>query len=194
MLEQSEAQRGSASEIRHRAAVQQQQGTIGVVPVSKQQVHAPPSVSTEPLPSVNTGFSQPGDHRQAGRRIHLMPVTHVTDPLDEQTEVALRVVHSPKDTELNIPATSQQLETSEIQLVVGSCSDPGITRRNRPNEDSILTIYGPCSGPDRSLPVGLFVVADGMGGHASGQEASRLAINVLSDVLVPAVQPNVGSE
>ena len=39
----------------------------------------------------------------------------------------------------------------------------------------------------------MFAVADGMGGHAHGQEASKLAIQVMSDVLVPALLHGVGA-
>jgi serine/threonine protein phosphatase PrpC len=70
-----------------------------------------------------------------------------------------------------------------LRLVVGIGLDPGIVRKNAPNEDNLLATQGMRAGKDGAEPVGLFVVADGMGGHAHGQEASRLAIQTISDVI-----------
>jgi serine/threonine protein phosphatase PrpC len=138
--------------------------------------------------------------RHIGRRIHLIPATCVTDELSEQqTEIAIRSVYL-QETSRGVslpppwPAARQQMQASDIDLVMGSGSDPGIRRRNKPNEDSILALHGTYPDHGRLLPAGLFVVADGMGGHASGQEASQLAIQVLSEVVLPTVRYNVGSE
>jgi serine/threonine protein phosphatase PrpC len=51
-------------------------------------------------------------------------------------------------------------------------SDPG--KANKKNEDSFL-----CNNED-----GLFLVADGMGGHASGETASKLAIQTINEFVV----------
>ena len=77
--------------------------------------------------------------------------------------------------------TRNQIST----YAVSSGSDPGKVRKNAPNEDMILAIQGTCETPSGPQPVGLFVVADGMGGHADGQVASRLAIQEVGDTLVP---------
>jgi serine/threonine protein phosphatase PrpC len=72
-------------------------------------------------------------------------------------------------------------------LLVGCLSDPGITRRNRPNEDSIFATKGTRLHQAQPQPVGLFIVADGMGGHVYGQEASRLAIQTMIDGVLPGL-------
>jgi len=152
-------------------------------------------MTTEPLPTIDTAFSRPAVGRHIGCRIHLIPATGVTDELSEhQTEIAIRSIYLQETIELETPAARQQLQASDIDLVVGSGSDPGIRRRNKPNEDSILALHGTYPNHGRLLPAGLFVVADGMGGHASGQEASQLAIQVLSEVVLPTVRYNLGSE
>ncbi|GHO97026.1 hypothetical protein KSF_070740 [Reticulibacter mediterranei] len=77
-----------------------------------------------------------------------------------------------------------------LRLVVGIGLDPGIVRKDSPNEDNLLAIQGLHDGESGPVPLGLFVVADGMGGHADGQEASRLAIQSISDVVSPAILRN----
>ncbi len=96
-----------------------------------------------------------------------------------------------------VPIDESKLTRSESgpdalpRLMVGIGLDPGIKRRDAPNEDSIFAIQGMRITDNGSLPAGLFVVADGMGGHANGREASRMAIHTVSDVIVPALLRDV---
>ena len=66
-----------------------------------------------------------------------------------------------------------------MRLIPYALSDVG--RKREHNEDSFLV---------RS-DVGLFAVADGMGGHQAGEKASRMALDTLSKVLEP---PRDGAE
>jgi serine/threonine protein phosphatase PrpC len=75
-----------------------------------------------------------------------------------------------------------------LQLLVGVETDTGIARKNAPNEDSVLALQGTRPFAGELHPVGLFVVADGMGGHAHGQEASQLAIQAIHNAIVPTLQ------
>ncbi len=79
----------------------------------------------------------------------------------------------------------------QTKLNVGVGWNSGITRRQRPNEDSLVVLQGMCTYNDQLVPFGLFVVADGMGGHDFGQEASHIAIQsmmqtVLRDIAASA--------
>jgi serine/threonine protein phosphatase PrpC len=68
----------------------------------------------------------------------------------------------------------------ELRLLVGSALDPGIIRKDKPNEDSILVTHGfMASSSDLMRSFALFVEADGMGGQAYGQIASQMAVQSL---------------
>jgi len=70
---------------------------------------------------------------------------------------------------------------------VGIGWDTGIVRRSRPNEDSLVALRSTCTHNGRILPIDLYVVADGMGGHSQGQEASRLAIQYMLQAVLPGI-------
>ena len=59
-------------------------------------------------------------------------------------------------------------------LEIGAATDPGRKRRNEPNQDAILVIPAESGHPP------LFIVADGMGGHIGGAEASQLVVEALA--------------
>jgi serine/threonine protein phosphatase PrpC len=88
------------------------------------------------------------------------------------------------------PAHSWQRQLS-LHLNVGVGWDVGTTRKHKPNEDSLVAFQGTCIYNCRLLPFGLFVVADGMGGYAHGQDASYLAIQTVLQSVLPSI---VGSE
>jgi serine/threonine protein phosphatase PrpC len=83
---------------------------------------------------------------------------------------------------------SQQGEPSGLE--VGVALHPGFQRKDAPNEDSLFEIRGTHTTRSGLQQVGLFVVADGMRNSGLGQEASRLAIQALSAVMVPALLSN----
>ncbi|HLI90764.1 MAG TPA: PP2C family serine/threonine-protein phosphatase [Ktedonobacteraceae bacterium] len=76
-------------------------------------------------------------------------------------------------------------------LGVGVGWHVGIKRRRSPNEDSVVAVQSTCTYQAQLIPFGLFVVADGMGGHAGGQEASRIAIqSMMHTVLQNIIMSN----
>ncbi|MBX3013615.1 MAG: Stp1/IreP family PP2C-type Ser/Thr phosphatase [Caldilineaceae bacterium] len=70
-----------------------------------------------------------------------------------------------------------------INLLVGRLSDVGQQRQI--NEDSMLTMERASVHNSTNRPIGLYIVADGMGGHEGGEVASKLAAKTLADTLWP---------
>lgn len=72
-----------------------------------------------------------------------------------------------------------------LRMHVGSGSDPGIARKQQPNEDSLLAVQDTKADSFQVFPFGLFAVADGIGRRANGQDASRLAVQTLLESVFP---------
>ena len=78
-----------------------------------------------------------------------------------------------------------------LNLDIGADWHVGIRRKNKPNEDSLVAFGGRCIYHSRLLPFGFLIVADGMGGHANGQDASYLAVQTMLQTVLPSI---VGSD
>jgi len=74
---------------------------------------------------------------------------------------------------------------ASITLIVGHRTDVGQERSL--NEDSLLTINSTAVFRSLSTPVGLFAVADGMGGHEAGDVASRVAVRAIAQQTVKGI-------
>jgi serine/threonine protein phosphatase PrpC len=83
------------------------------------------------------------------------------------------VVEQPQATQIAFP--------NGVHLLAASDSDAGDTRRSEPNEDSTLVLQFERIHESQSVPAGIFVVADGMGGHDNGQVASRMTISQIAE-------------
>jgi serine/threonine protein phosphatase PrpC len=147
-------------------------------PVRRDQLHIVPR---EPLESLE---EDPPDYETLFEIEH--PLIKTSDPRIAFSNAA-KDIHTDSLNE----SASESVHTEDLQndlrLVVGIGLDPGIARKDAPNEDNLFAIQAMRAGKNGSHPVGLFIVADGMGGHADGQEASRLAIQVISDAIVPVL-------
>jgi serine/threonine protein phosphatase PrpC len=98
------------------------------------------------------------------------------------------------DQEKTEPYNKRHASSIPFQLVVGTRSDPGIKRKYKPNEDSLFAAQGLIGDSPTAHSCGLFVIADGMGGHANGQDASRLAIQTIIEHILPRLVKNSTDE
>ncbi len=89
------------------------------------------------------------------------------------------------DAQQTVPYDVQHLKGDRLGLAVITQTDPGIKRKYKPNEDSLFAVKGMRTDSPAPQNFGLFVIADGMGGHANGQDASRLAIQTIIDYVLP---------
>lgn len=71
------------------------------------------------------------------------------------------------------------------QLQVGSGQSVGKQRDH--NEDTLYVMTAVMSDGEMDLPFGIFIVADGMGGHQHGEIASRMAARTMADHLIREV-------
>src|SRR5579863_5351888 len=79
-----------------------------------------------------------------------------------------------------IPA-EQSVFPNGVHLLAATSSDAGNVRRSDPNEDSSLVLQIQRIHESISSPVGVYIIADGMGGHDNGQLASHMTINVIAE-------------
>lgn len=74
------------------------------------------------------------------------------------------------------------VETPPPQLIAGSAQSVGMQRDH--NEDALFTLTMLLSGGHSHFPFGLYIVADGMGGHKYGEIASEMAARAMGSHIV----------
>ncbi len=78
--------------------------------------------------------------------------------------------------------TSKKEHLEPPQLIVGCAQSVG--RQRDHNEDALFTLTTTLTSDYGNVPFGLYIVADGMGGHQHGEVASGIAIRVLAGLVV----------
>lgn len=84
-----------------------------------------------------------------------------------------------------VSGASQDATVTHTKYQVASCQSAGIERAQ--NEDTLFILNTFLSGLESSVAFGIYLVADGMGGHQSGELASSLAAQGVSQYLVEHV-------
>lgn len=99
--------------------------------------------------------------------------------------------HQALDNVVTAPLSDAQLQSIQTiavnrfepaQLLVTSAQSVG--RQRELNEDSLFTMSTTIAGHNSNAPFGLFIIADGMGGHQYGEIASNTALRVVSGYIL----------
>ncbi|MEI6777498.1 MAG: protein phosphatase 2C domain-containing protein [Chloroflexales bacterium] len=115
---------------------------------------------------------------------HIAPPKDVTEPMD--------VTHQLEEDEAPVLSARQSAQG----LSAMAARDIGRVREN--NQDSVFSMLTTLPRESTDLSVGLFIVADGMGGHQGGEIASRLAVRtvvhqILSQLVLPALDDTMST-
>jgi serine/threonine protein phosphatase PrpC len=97
------------------------------------------------------------------------------------TSQASEAATAPLSEEQLAEIATQTKRIEPMQLIVGVARDVGRAREK--NEDSLFSHVSLIDAGDTSLPFGMFIVADGMGGHRYGADASEAAVRTMSNYL-----------
>jgi PPM family protein phosphatase len=81
------------------------------------------------------------------------------------------------DQQISSIIASQNMKYETRQLIASVGQSVGKQREH--NEDSVLSLTSTIAGSGESVPFGLYIVADGMGGHQFGEVASNAAIRIM---------------
>ncbi len=73
-------------------------------------------------------------------------------------------------------------ELPEKRITVASAQSTGLERSH--NEDSLFTMLTNSEGQELPANFGLFIIADGMGGHRAGEIASAISVNTVVSHLI----------
>jgi serine/threonine protein phosphatase PrpC len=180
----------------------------------RQWEHAP--AGSQPLSAPTPGAQRPGGRRRptadlaaatptrAGRsawadfptRVDLAsaPLDFASVESDEQLDFPSDGVDGADETPRPWAGRTALLQHSLVPLAfaMGSASDPGIKRKHRPNEDALSLMRQKRARTEQTF--GLFLVADGMGGHSNGREASHLVVETFVEIALPALINSVESD
>lgn len=95
------------------------------------------------------------------------------------------------ETATTAPLSDQQIESIlhsqttryEMQQLVAATGQ-SVGKQRDHNEDSLIAITATLAGKGNNVPFGLYIVADGMGGHQFGEVASNAAVRVIAGYIL----------
>jgi PPM family protein phosphatase len=129
--------------------------------------------SLKESPAIESGEELPPAENENGSAV-AEPVVQPVSPAAD-TAVLLETL---------ISKTIPQPEPEPGEPYLRSASRSHIWAVRGRNEDSCLTFSALTGGQEPLHPFGLYIVADGMGGHHAGHQASRMASRIVADQIL----------
>ena len=104
---------------------------------------------------------------------------------DEETQISkVDAVELSNDKDVKEPVVSS-VSYSPRQIVFGTGQSIGMQRDH--NEDALFALNMMLSEGTKEIPFGVFIVADGMGGHRDGDVASGVVLRVFVDQIMSSL-------
>lgn len=144
----------------------------------------PPSASAYSAPSAPIASAAPGSEAYKASianqptLVNFNQSTPSDGSIDGDATVPIR---KPGEIQPVVPAQP----VKELGFEIITNTNAGLKRMHKPNEDSIFAVHGVRDVNGILQQIGLFIVADGMGGHADGKAASTLAIQTIINHVLP---------
>jgi serine/threonine protein phosphatase PrpC len=159
--------------------------------------HGPVALGAPFCPRCHTPMVAPAVQNQSGQQSAPQPISQPVPigSIVDQPTIGLVPSNARKgqsDPERTEPYSRRQLRARPLSLSVVTRTNRGIKRQHKPNEDSLFAALLKRMAGAVPSQIGLFVVADGMGGHANGQDASRLAIQTIINTILPQLMGENG--
>ncbi|MRR38428.1 hypothetical protein EG829_28025, partial [bacterium] len=103
---------------------------------------------------------------------------------------------TPPDSIVTAPLDEKQVQSIisgsgrryEVHQLIAACGQ-SVGKQRDLNEDSLLAFTYTMAGNGGNTPFGLYMVADGMGGHQFGEIASNTAIRTVAGSILRKFQP-----
>lgn len=169
-------------------------------PVTKPSEGVTASEISAPVTSITPESAQAGGVISQGVSANAVTDQLVRRTASDEEEETLRVAPAPVAASPAVPApaipdgATRQLQPEKFtlnqseHLTFGQSTDVGMVRSN--NQDSAISFFSTGRSIEERPDFGLFIVADGMGGHQLGEKASAItarvvASNVMREIFLP---------
>ena len=109
------------------------------------------------------------------------------DLINEQENGGIEPPEKSSDliTEPVILEAQEKRSITPPQIIAGCAQSAGIQRKH--NEDALFCLTTLISGDGIATPFGIYIVADGMGGHKNGEIASEIAVRTMATHIIEEI-------